>query len=111
MGIGGKSGSQYCKLTASVNEFSLSEGQTPVSQKYHKGNYFLALLCIHTRYLALFAAVKGSRAIDQVRLLSLLETSGVLTRHAKSLLELSQVHTWFARQFEAHLLTPSPAIR
>lgn len=39
----------------------ITMGQAPVSRKHHnKGNYLLAVLCIHRRYFALFAAVKGS---------------------------------------------------
>lgn len=102
-------GSQYRELTPSTNGFSLPQGQMPVSRKNHnKGNYLLAVLCIHRRCFAWFAAVKGSWAIDQVRRLSLLEASGVLTSRAKAVLELSQVHAWFVRQFEADLLTPFP---
>lgn len=58
----------------------------------------------------LLCSSEGQQSYRSGQLLSLLEAPGALTRHTKAALELSQVHAWFVRQFEADLLTPFPAI-
>lgn len=58
----------------------------------------------------LLCSSEGQQSYRSGQLLSLLEAPGVLTRHTKAVLELSQVHAWFVGQFEADLLTPFLAI-
>lgn len=76
--------------------------KAPQRRQLHAGSalYSQELLC----------SSKGQQSYRSGQLLSLLEAPGALTRHTKAVLELSQVHAWFVRQFEADLLTPFPAI-